>query len=69
MGDTQFHFRVRCSGEGAGGTGLMKSTTHYGAPLVLMVHHRSTIVMQRHHTLSFFSLMLGTIMGSSTSDK
>lgn len=36
MGDTQFHFRIRCSGSGAGGTGLQQTADHYNAPLVLM---------------------------------
>lgn len=43
MGDTQFHYRVRCSGEGAGGTGLRYIHQHQGAPLVLMVC-RATVV-------------------------
>ena len=38
MGDTQFHFRIRCTGSGTGGTDLRPSNHHYGAPLVLMVH-------------------------------
>ena len=37
MGDTQFHFRVRCTGSGAGGSDLDPTHRHYGAPLVLMV--------------------------------
>jgi len=36
MGDTQFHFRVRCSGPGAGGSGMHHTIDHHGAPLVLM---------------------------------
>ncbi|XP_064399646.1 protein DENND6A-like [Halichondria panicea] len=35
MGDTQFHYRIRCSGEGAGGTSLSHTHHHQGAPLVL----------------------------------
>lgn len=35
MGDTQYHFRIRCSGPGAGGTSLKFSSDHIGAPLVL----------------------------------
>ena len=37
MGDTQFHFRVRCSGPGAGGSKMHHTIDHHGAPLVLMV--------------------------------
>ena len=37
MGDTQFHFRVRCSGAGAGGTDLKVTSDHATAPLVLTV--------------------------------
>ena len=37
MGDTQFHFRVRCTGSGAGGSDLDPAHRHHGAPLVLMV--------------------------------
>lgn len=37
MGDTQYHFRIRSSGPGAGGTGLHHFRDHIGAPLVLMV--------------------------------
>ena len=37
MGDTQFHYRIRCSGAGAGGTDLRHTQEHHGAPLVLMV--------------------------------
>ena len=40
MGDTQFHFRVRCSGSGAGGTDLKVTADHTSAPLVLMVSAR-----------------------------
>ena len=37
MGDTQFHFRIRCSGVGAGGAEVKFSRDHHGSPLVLMV--------------------------------
>ena len=37
MGDTQYHFRIRCSGPGPGGTALQHSEDHIGAPLVLSV--------------------------------
>ena len=37
MGDTQFHFRIRCSGPGMGGMGMRHTEDHCGAPLVLMV--------------------------------
>ena len=37
MGDTQFHFRLRCTGSGTGGSDLSHAHYHHGAPLVLMV--------------------------------
>lgn len=37
MGDTQFHFRIRCSGPGTGGSTLRHLSDHYGAPPVLIV--------------------------------
>ncbi|XP_065909564.1 protein DENND6B-like isoform X2 [Dysidea avara] len=36
LGDTQFHFRIKCSGPGCGGTSSMYMAEHSAAPLVLM---------------------------------
>lgn len=37
LGDTQFHFRIKCSGPGCGGCSPLYTTGHCTAPLVLMV--------------------------------
>ena len=49
MGDTQYHFRIRCSGPGAGGTSLKFSSDHIGAPLVLTVSNSSTDTLLVHY--------------------
>ena len=52
MGDTQFHFRLRCSGSGAGGTEVKVSNDHANAPLVLMVSKISFLRVYWYGTLS-----------------
>eukprot|EP00118_Oscarella_pearsei_P012620 m.94468 g.94468 ORF g.94468 m.94468 type:complete len:560 (+) comp36816_c0_seq10:64-1743(+) len=51
MGDTQFHFRIKCSGSGCGGAPLVNSLPHKGSPPALepfgshyfgFVHFRQT---------------------------
>ena len=51
MGDTQYHFKIRCSGTGMGGTGVRHTRDHYGAPAVLMVRVIA-YVLNNAHTLT-----------------
>ena len=53
MGDTQYHFRIRSSGSGAGGTALMYARDHVGAPLVLAVRKHELDLHFTLHTDQF----------------
>ena len=44
LGDTQFHFRIKCSGLGNGGCSPMYTAGHSAAPLVLMVSYLQVLV-------------------------
>ena len=59
MGDTQYHFRVRCSGSGLGGTDMVPAREHSNAPLVLMVRETN---MCRTDELWVWSCRMGVVI-------
>ena len=61
-GDTQYHFRVQCSGSGLGGTDMVPAREHSNVPLVLMVRQTNIcradeLWMWSHRTNEFVDVV------------